>query len=162
MPKSYTLLPKGRTAVLVPRRDHEHLEEKGWAAMPDMLPIPSEYVVIEVDEANLTSRVVGIARDERFVPTVANNVTKRSMRAVRVDDLVDQNEIARRTGRAKATISRRWKTEHDDFPKPVKRFGNKGIYYWPDIKAFLRRHNLPLTQGKWAVEHNRKNGVDMR
>ena len=58
--------------------------------------------------------------------------------------LVRTSDIARRLGVAKPNVAN-WKVRYPDFPEPIlaDKSGYNGVYWWPDIEDFLRRHELP-------------------
>lgn len=53
--------------------------------------------------------------------------------------LITSREIADRLHVTRSTISN-WKVRYPDFPKPVIR----GVYRWPDVKRWLRRHRRAM------------------
>lgn len=146
--------------VLISKRDLDHLQEYGWVSTPDMEWITGRHLVIEIDQDDYTSRVVGFADFQRsggFNKVVAAARKEAKNPLVRVTDLVTKAQIAHRTKRSKALLTDRWQKK-PDWPGPITRFGHQRIYYWPAVRKFMRRHGYPMVR-QYTTKNGRKVGV---
>jgi hypothetical protein len=51
---------------------------------------------------------------------------------VELEQLVAQVDIAQRMHVSNRAVNN-WTVRFNDFPKPIVRFGNTPVYYWPDV-----------------------------
>lgn len=142
---AYVTMPRS-PAVLVSTRDAERLKKRGYVVAPDMEKLPGRHVVYEVDQKALTSKPIGLVNDPSYIRHVLHSMRGRRAKgnvSVRIKDIVDLTRLATITGRDKTTIISKWK-KHDDWPKPIIKLGVSEGWYWPDVQAFMERHNLKL------------------
>ncbi len=57
-------------------------------------------------------------------------------KTVRVEDLVDINEISRRTG-VKPNTLRKWRLRREDFPSPTKELSIGPVWAFSDIARYI-------------------------
>ena len=84
-------------------------------------------------------RITICVHPSRSVRTVGEKVD--------IDDLVDAVEIARRIGVARPQVIHDWRRRHEDFPKPVARFGNAHVWLWQDVERWA------LSTGRLGRDH---------
>lgn len=114
--------------------------------MTDLEWIDCEHVVLEVDTDRLTSRPVGLIAKPENIRHVAKHVdSERALvhnRAVRLKDLVNLQQIAYKSGRHIDTVLELRRRHPEGWPKPVRKWGNTKIYYWPDVASWFQQHGL--------------------
>ena len=148
--KAYVVKPiSDDWALYVPVTETYHLEKTGIAVMPDLYRLRTGKALVEVDEDKLTTRPVAVFNGQ-VTQRMAIQAVKEAngSRLFRPEDIVDLEEMSRRTNRSKGIISGKWKKE-SDWPAPVMQLGNSEGWYWPEIEAFIRRHGWPLWRAEW-------------
>lgn len=155
---AYVMQGPGKPGLFVTETDYRTLERKGHAALPDLVRVPSEYVVLEIDQRQMKAKPIGISKYPHKVDIVRRSARRRG-KAIRPDDIVDIPTICRRTNRNKASVSGIWKKQ-PDWPEPVMKLGRSEGYYWPEVVAFLQRHNLRVKrQVEWRTHAPEGNQV---
>lgn len=140
MSKAFVTSPR---KALVPTRDIERLEKRGWVVAPDYEE-REVLAVYEVDPGKLTSKVVGLVTKKEHLKRVQERVEtgySKDNKLIRLKDLMDIKALSFRTGRAKATIVGTW-TKWEDWPDPIGVYGGSKVYFWPDVLACMERHGL--------------------
>ena len=52
--------------------------------------------------------------------------------------LVGAPEIAERLGLARPQVVHNWRYRHADFPVPLAELRQGNVWYWPDVKSWLK------------------------
>lgn len=142
----------------VARRDFERLQEFGQVYMPDYVPVPSEYVVLDYNPTTLEARPVGLVdsthpeRPEGLGYVLrqlqGRGRIRRKNDLFRPADLMTIKDIARRTSRSEMTV-RAW-AQQPTFPEPVL-IVSRGSYStpmryfsYPEVKRWMRTEGLSI------------------
>lgn len=131
------MLVRGNKAerIWVPKRAWDRAGHGLYAGIGEMVLVPGDHLVIEVDVTTPGERqrkpVAVIRSDNDFIFARAVKASKRD-RLFYIDDLVDLTEICKRVERTKATVAGSWMKDRL-FPKHIKVIGQSKVWYWQDV-----------------------------
>ena len=136
-------------------RDYETLQREGVVLIADTVGCDKGNLVMEVDQDTFRARPVAVTTTAEL-SQVLDTLREGHSRAFRPEDIVDLEEICKRTNRTKPVVVGQWKKK-PGWPTPVMKLGNSEGFYWPDIEQFLRQNGMPLWRGDWE-KPSRKEG----
>lgn len=151
--------PKGHPGMWVAKRDVDMMRVNGYAVMPDLVYVPPENIVLEVDPARLHSQPIGLVTKPENIHHVSRHArTERSEsnRLVRISDLVSLQEIVNRTNRTRKTIDDHKRLHAEDFPNPVITVGRIKLRLWSDVALYFKNKGLRVRLEGHKPRYRRK------